>query len=97
MLVRVNIGGVWLYFGYPQSKSQPMPFFPYLLDIDPIADSTGDETGATAFLLALKAKDLIGLELRSDVEILNPEGTVIFAGLIGRVAYSEQLRVTVEA
>jgi len=97
MIVRVLIGGIWINFGFPQSVSQPTPFYPYLLEVDPIADSTDEETGSTAFLLSLKAKELIGLDLRGDVEILDTEGSIAFSGLIGRLAYSEHLRVTVEA
>lgn len=97
MIVRVNIGGIWVNFGFPQGLSQPTPFYAYLIEVEPIADATGDETGSTAFILSLKAKDLIGLELRGDVEILDAAGGVVFSGLIGRLAYSEQLRVTVEA
>lgn len=97
MIARVKIGGVWVHFGYPQSLSQPSPFYAYLVSMDPIADATGEETGSTAFVLSLKAQELLGLNLRSEVEILDAGGFLAFSGVIGGLTYTEDLRVTVEA
>lgn len=97
MIARMLLGGVWVHFGRPQAVLQPIPFYPYLIDAEPIADATGEETASTAFTLVLKAQPLVGLALRGSVELLDDFGKVIFAGVVGRVAYSEQLRITVEA
>lgn len=97
MIARIKLGGAWIHFGFPQSVLQPVPFFPYLVEVEPIADATGDETSSAAFTLSLRAQELIGLRLRGDVEILDKAGNVAFAGLVGRLAYGQDIRITVEA
>jgi hypothetical protein len=97
MLVKINIGGVDVYFGSPQAVNKPAPFFPYLLEVDTIRDTTGTETGSVAFTMLRRAQSLISLNLRRRVQILNDDLSLAFEGVVGRIAYSESIRITVEA
>jgi hypothetical protein len=97
MLVRINIGGTEIYFGSPQSPQKPVPFYPWLVEVDAIQDSTGEETGSTSFRLLLRAQALLGLNLRRKVLILTDDLEPAFEGVIGRLGYMEAINVTVEA
>lgn len=97
MLVKVNIGDVWVTFGEPLSPNKPAPFYPYLLDIDSIQDTVGEETGAVAFVLHVKAKDLIYLNVRRPVQLLDDDLTLRFEGVIRTIKYAEHIRIGVEA
>jgi hypothetical protein len=97
MLVKINIGGIDVHFGSPQAAEKPSPFYPYLLEVDTVRDTTGAETGSVAFTLLLKAKELVYLNLRRQVQILNDDLTLAFEGVIGRIGYGESIRITVEA
>lgn len=97
MLVQVNIGGVIVTFGEPYSLLQPAPFYPYLEEVDAISDATGEETANTSFRLTLKAQDLIHINLRRQVVIYNDKLEKLFEGVIGRIAYSNAINITVEA
>lgn len=97
MIIKVNVGGVLISFGESGSPVKPEPFYPYLLNVDAIQDSTGDELGATSFSLHLLAQRFIGLNLRRKVEFWNDDLTEMrFAGIIGRIAYNESINITVE-
>lgn len=96
MIVKVDIGGALVYFGAPSAPNQPAPFYPYLLNVGAIQDNTGEETGNTEFLLHLKAKPLIWLNLRRKVVLLEDDLTVVVEGYIGRISYNEGINVTVE-
>ena len=97
MLIKITIGSVDVYFGEPGAAVKPEPFYPYLFSLDPIQDTTGDTTGSTSFTLLLLAQRLLGLMLRLPVQVLNDDLSVAFEGLISRIAYSEQIAVTVDA
>lgn len=97
MLVQMDIGGVWVTFGEPLSPNKPEPFYPYLLDIDPIQDTTGDETGAVAFVLHIKAKDLVYLNVRRDAKVLQDDLSLKFEGVVRTIAYTEHIRIGIEA
>lgn len=96
MIVRVNIGGALVHFGAPSSPLQPEPFYPYLQSVGSLQDNTGEETGNFEFLLHLKAKPLVWLNLRRKMELLDDAGEIIFEGYIGRISYNEGINVTVE-
>lgn len=97
MIIKVDIGGAAVYFGAPSAPNQPAPFYPYLLSVSSMQDTTGEETGNTEFLLHLKAKPLIWLNLRRKVEILEDDLTKVFEGYIGRISYNEGINITVES
>jgi hypothetical protein len=97
MIVQIDIGGVLVHFGEPQAPIKPEPFYPYLDAIQAINDSTGDETGSVQFTLKLKAIDLVYLNLRRKVLVLNDKLEIQFEGVIGRISYGEAIDVTVEA
>jgi hypothetical protein len=96
MIIKVDIGGVMVSFGTPGAPVRPEPFYPYLLSVGSIQDNRGDETGNAEFLLHLKAKPLIWINLRRKVQMLTDELEVVFEGYIGRVSYNEGINVTVE-
>jgi len=96
MLVQIDIGGALVHFGSPFAPSQPEPFYPYLLSVGTINDNTGEETGNTEVLLHLKAKALIGLNLRRKVILFDDKGEMIFEGYLGRISYNEGINLTVE-
>lgn len=96
MIVQIDIGGVLVHFGAPSAPNQPAPFYPYLLSVGSIQDNTGEETGNTEFLLHLKAKPLVWLNLRRKVVMMNDDLSVVFEGYVGRLSYNEGINVTVE-
>ena len=97
MIVQIDIGGILVSFGDPQSPNKPEPFYPYLEEVETINDATGEETGSSGFSLSLKAKSLVYLNLRRKVTILNDSLEKQFEGVIGRIAYKEAIEITVEA
>lgn len=97
MVVQVNIGGVEVTFGEPQSPLRPEPFYPYLMAVDTIQDSTGEETGSTGFNLSLRAQPLIDLNVRRKAKILDDDGEVRFEGVIAAISYDAAIHVRVEA
>lgn len=97
MIAQINIGGVIVSFGEPQAPNKPEPFYPYLDTIQPITDSTGDQTGSVEFSLKLKAKSLVYLNLRRHVFVLNDKLEQQFEGVIGHIAYGNAINITVEA
>lgn len=97
MLVKINIGGIDVYFGTPYAPQKPEPFYPYLLEVDAIRDSTGEETGSTGCRLSLKAQALIDVNLRRQVVVLKDNLEPVFTGILRRIAYNEAISLTVEA
>lgn len=97
MIAKVNIGGKWVNFGFTGSTVRPEPFYPYLIELAPIAEATGQETASTSFVLCLKAQELIDLNLRREVQILNKDLEVQFTGIIANIEYTEVITLTVEA
>ena len=85
-----------VYFGAPSAPNQPPPFYPYLMSVGAMQDNTGEETGNVEFLLHLKAKPLVWLNLRRRVAILEDNLTPAFEGYIGRISFNEGINVTVE-
>ncbi len=84
-------------FGFPGSAVKPEPFYPYLQSVDPIAEASSDSTASAVFSLSLKAKELIDLNMRRAVSILSDDLVEVFSGVVGRIAYSNDIRITVEA
>lgn len=98
MIVRVDCGGLWVYFGLPQAPVIAEPFYPYLEAVEPIAEANGQESASASFTLSRAATDLIDLNVRREVTILDDElEEELFSGLIGRISYTESINVTAEA
>ena len=97
MIAQITISGVNVYFGEPFAKEKPEPFYPYLLRVEPIQDTTGEESGSASFVLHPLAKRLLGLWLRLPAAILDDELKPQFEGTISRIMYNEAINVTVEA
>lgn len=97
MLARINVGGVLITFGEPQSPNKPEPFYPYLESVTPIQDTVGDTTGTASFVLKLKAQGLLGLHLARPIQLLNDNLEVQFEGVVSRIAYKSVIEVSVDA
>ena len=97
MLIQINVGGIDVTFGEPLAPNKPEPFYPYLESVEPITDATGEETGSAGFSLSLKAQRLIELNVRRSVKILDDDLSLVFEGIIGRIAYKNAIDITVEA
>lgn len=97
MIVKINIGGVWVSFGYPSSEEKPEPFYPHLISVDRIQEDTGAESGSANFILALRSKELLGIVMRREVKIYNRELELQFEGLLSKLIYTDVLTATVEA
>lgn len=96
MLLQVDIGGVWVSFGYP-GDSGAEPFFPYLVSMEPVQEARSDIAASASCSLSLKAKDLIGLNVQRPVRFVADDGEVPFAGLIARLEYNNDIQLTAEA
>lgn len=92
----MKIGGVWVSFVKPQGDG-PAPCYPYLIDVEPINDASGQETASASFTLSNKVKDIIRVFLKGEVEIFDKDGEMLFTGLVGDISYSTQVRITAEA
>lgn len=97
MLVKMDIGGVWVTFGEPNSPNKPAPFYPYLVETQNISDTTGDQTGSTSFTLTLQAKTLVHINVRRRAQVLSDELEVRFNGIVRSIAYGDYIDVGVEA
>lgn len=96
MIVKVDIGGVWVSFGLPGTTG-PSPFYPYLLVADPVQEATSDTAATTSCALFLKAQELIGLDVQRPIAFINDSGEEVFSGLISRIEYENTIIITAEA
>lgn len=96
MLIQVEIGGIWISFVRP-GQTGPEPYFPYLVNVDPISQATSDTAASATCALALKAKELIGLNVQRPIRFVADNGETPFEGLIGRLEYENDIKITVEA
>lgn len=97
MIAKINIGGVWVSFGYPQAPLKPEPFYPYLLQLPPIQEANGQETGSASFELTLQAKDLLSVHMRRPVEIYDSALELQFKGLLAELRYGATINAKVES
>lgn len=97
MIVKINCGGVMVCFGEPGAPNKPEPFYPYLQEVEAIAEANGEASASTGLTLSLKALPLVDLNVRRSVVILNDDLEEQFSGLIGRLTYTESIHITVEA
>lgn len=98
MLLKINLGGTWVYFGRPNAAVRPAPFYPYLLDVSEIAEPVGSEAGTATATIDLRAKQYIGLNLRRPVEVRDAENTgSLFTGVLSKLVYTDVITATVDS
>lgn len=98
MIVKINCGGVDVYFGEPSSLVRPRPFYPFLLSVERISEPTSEESASASLKMTLAAGHLLQLNVRRPISILSDQLEDQFTGLIGKLNYGpEALTITVEA
>lgn len=97
MIVKIDIGGTYMHCGELSSPYKPVPFYPYLLAIDPVRQATGDETASASFILSLQAQELLNLTVRNHVEVLDNEGNTLFSGVMSKLVYTTVITCSAEA
>lgn len=98
MLLKINIGGVWVYIGRANAVVRPSPFFPYLLEVSEIAEPVGSETGTATAVVDLRMLQHLDLNVRRPVEIRDKDNTgSLFTGVLSRLTYTDTIALTIES